>query len=170
MIITTLSQTSIGPSNIRFCSLLAIHLGISILSTSMRWVPVRAPLGTVLHIVTRFTTAVTVARDCNLLSMYTSTTPTAPTTASFWWRCSGLCGSGHGRSHSSVDSLTHHGMKRHKFSWGVSMISIMKSRLSSQCSRPRARCPAISINKLLVLGSSRPNDINKVQTIRLRDK
>ena len=81
IIIPDLSHRAIGHSNIRLIPLLVIHLGINILSTIRSWVPVYVPLGTFPYILTRFTTAVTVAGECNLLSISTSATHAAPNTA-----------------------------------------------------------------------------------------
>ena len=171
MIIPELAHRSIVHINILFIYLLEIHLGISILSTSRRCVPVRVPLGKIPHIVTRFTTAVTVSRDCNMLGISTSTNPAVPTTSDpTWWRCSSLGGNGHDSSHYSGDGLTHHDLKRHRLGLEGSLISSRKIWFISRCSRPRAMVPVISINKLFVLGSSRQNYLLKVQTIRLRYK
>ena len=165
MIIPDLSHREIGHSNIQFISLLVMHLGISILGTSRRWVPVRVPLGTVPYILTRFTTVVTVYRDCNLLRISTSNTPSDPTTDAFWWRCSSLGGSGQGSRKSSGYILKYHGLKRHRPSREGSLISSRETQFSSQCSRLMDRVPVVGTNKLLVLGFSRPNDVLKVQTI-----
>ena len=171
MIIPVISHRAIGHSNIRFSSLLAMHLGSSILSTRSSWVPVCVLLGKVPHIVTRFTTAVKVDGDCDLLGISTLTDPPATTTsAPNWWRWSNLGICIHGSSHISGDSLTYHGLKLHRLSWECSLISSGKSRFSGRCSRPRASGSFISINKLLVLGFSRPNYFLKVQTVRLRDQ
>ena len=116
MIIPVLSHREILHSSIQFSSLLVVHLGISILSVRSTWFPVRVTLGKVLHIVTRFTTAVTVARYCNLLIISSSTTPAASTTVDFFWRWISLGGSGHGIRHSSGDRLAYHGMKCHRLS------------------------------------------------------
>ena len=102
--------------------------------------------------------------------IFTSTTSNAPTTAAFWWIWSGLGGSGHIISHSSVDILTHHGQKCHRLIWKGSLISSRKSRFSSWCSTPRSRGTVFSINKLRVLGLRRPKYFLKVQAICLRDK
>ena len=170
MIILVITDRAIGHSNTQFIYLLAMHLGRSIISTIRRWVPVCVPLGTVPHIVTRFTTAVKFAGDCNLLRISTSTTPAAPTTASQnWWRRTRLGGSGHGIIHSSGDSLTHHGLKRYRISQEGSVISSGNSQFSSRYIRPRARGPVISINKFLVLVSTRSHSFLKVQTIHLRN-
>ena len=178
MIIPALVHRLIGHSNPQFSSLLSMHLGSSILVTSRRWVTVCVLLSTVLHIVTRFTTSVTVYGEYNLLRISTSTTPSAhttvvltvPSTPATMWRCSSLGVSGHGGSHSSGDSLKHHSMKRHRISWEGILISIGESHFGSQFSRPRSRGPVFSIRKLLVIGSSRPNYFLKVQTICLRDQ
>ena len=147
-----------------------MHLGSSILSSINRWVPVRVLLRTVSYIVTRFTTAVTVTGDCNLLRIFTSTTPAAPTPAAFWWIWSILILSGNVSIHSSGYSLTHHGLKRHRLSRYGSLISSRKNRFSIRYSRPRSRGPVFIINKFLVLGSSRPNHVVKFRTIHLRDQ
>ena len=171
MMIPALSHREIGHSNIQFISLLAMYLDIRILSTIWRWVPVCVPLRTVLHIATCFTTAVTVAGDCNLLRISTSTTPDAPTTAAFWWMWSSLGGSRQVRIHISGYSMTRHGLKRNRLSREVSLISSGKSRFSSRCIRPSVRGPEVSINKLLVLGLSfKNNESNSKQSAsRIRE-
>ena len=110
-----------------------------------------------------------ISGDCNLLRISTLTTPTTPTTAAFWWGCSILGGSLHGISHISGYILTHHGLKIHRIVQEDSLISSGKSQFSSRYSRPRARVPVVSINKLLVLRSIRPKYSLKFQTIRLKD-
>ena len=153
MIILVLVHRSIGHSNILFSSLLVMHLGISILGTSSSWVPVRVPLGTFPHILTRFTTAVTVSRDYILLRISTSANPASPTIAApTWWRWSSLGEIRHGSSHISGDSLTHHGFKRQRLSREVSLVSSGESRFSSRCSRPRAKGLVFSTKTFLVLG------------------
>ena len=178
MIIPALAHIAIGHSNIRFSSLLAIYLDTSILNTRKRLVPVHVPLGTVPHIVTDFTTSITVAIECNLLRISTSTTPSAPTTAASnapatpatGRRWSSMGESVNSSIHRSGDSLTHHGLKRHRLSWEGSLISSGKSWFGILCSRHRARVPVVGINKLLVLGLSRPNCFPKLQNTRLRDQ
>ena len=117
----------------------------------------------------RFTTAVTVSGDCNLLRISCSSAPSNPTTtAPTWWRWIILGGSGNVSSHSSGYSLIHHGLKRHRLGREGSPISIKKSQFYSRCSRPTFRVLVVSIKKLLVIVLSRPNYFLKVQTIRLR--
>ena len=62
MIIPALAHRAILHSNIRFSSLIPMHLGSSILGTSRRRVPVSILIGTFPHIVTRFNIEVTVAK------------------------------------------------------------------------------------------------------------
>ena len=170
MMIPALSHREIGHSNIQFISLPAIQLISSILSTSSRWVSISVLLGKVPHIVNRFTTAVTVTRNCNLIRISTLTTPATPTTATpTCWKWSSLGGSGHGIIHISAYSLTHHGLKHHRLSQEVSLISSGNCFFISRCIRPRARGTAISINKFLVLRLRRPNYFLKFQTIHHRD-
>ena len=79
-------------------------------------------------------------------------------------------GSGHGSSHRSGYRLTHNFLKSHRLSQEGSLISSGKSQFRSRCSITRTRGPVVSINKLIVLVSIRPNYLLKVQIIRFRDQ